>query len=174
MSSQRRLLVVTCIVLAACAHRYVAPPVPNDVAAVVVVPPKNTTGDPLLVAGTSFAERYAFRTPRVTVADVVAAEVEDFLRARGYRLPTSPVGSADAARLEVEIRRWEPDAGTHPEFVIVGMSATLVDAFGRVIWSTRPPVHPIATPGTVVLGDAYEIAARKAVAELLATWSPRG
>lgn len=151
---------------AGCMHPRVAPPPPNDVRTVTVLPPKNLTGDPLTVAGDSVIERYVLRSPRVTVADVLATEAEELLRARGYHV------QADADfRLALEIRRWEPDGGTHPQFVIVGVSATLAEAAsGRVIWSARAPVHPIATPGTVVLGTAYEIAARKVVAELLAAW----
>src|SRR5437667_4590 len=82
------------------------------------------------------------------------------LRARGYRagaagkpLPT------EGNLLDLEIQRWEPDSWTEPTFVIVGVTATLRDgATGRVLWSAHPPIGPVATPGAVVLGSAYEIA----------------
>jgi ABC-type uncharacterized transport system auxiliary subunit len=73
--------------------------------------------------------------------------------------------------LYLEIRRWEPDAGTHPAFVIVGVEATLIDtSTGRTVWTSRPSVHPVATPGAVTLGSAYEIAARKVAEEIFGSW----
>ena len=50
--------------------------------------------------------------------------------------------------LYVAIDRWEPDAPTHPAFVIVALDAALVDsASGAVRWQTRRRAAPIATPG---------------------------
>lgn len=170
----------------------IAPP-PKEVRAVAVLPASNQTGDDLLVAGTSLLERYALHSARVTVADVLTDEAEALLRARGYRVtapsaveaatdghpPESAAAAAQAAAraplegfvLYLEIRRWEPDADTHPAFVLVGAGATLIEVgSGREVWSARPPVHPVPTPGAVTLGAAYEIAARKIVAELFASW----
>jgi hypothetical protein len=54
------------------------------------------------------------------------------------------------------------------------VSATLRDgATGRELWSSHPPIGPIATPAVVVLGSAYTIAARKIITELFASWPPR-
>jgi ABC-type uncharacterized transport system auxiliary subunit len=178
---------------AGCVHRPAAPAPPHDVHVVTVLPPANRTGDGLLIAGTSLLERYAFRTERVTVPDALATETASFLRARGYRVEEpATVESAlhgrapetveeaghavSAAGLEGfalywEIRRWEADADTHPAFVIVGVSASLIDATnGRVVWSVRRPVRPVPTPGAVTLGAAYDIAVQSIVAELLASW----
>jgi hypothetical protein len=171
------------------------PPPPAAIRSVAVLPPNNRTGDGLLVAGASLIERYALRTPRVSVADVLAEEAEDLLQARGYRVapaaavqgatggsaPENPDAAAriaaqghlEGAVLYLEIRRWEADASTHPAFVIVGLAATLIDiSTGRVIWTARPSVHPVATPGAVTLGTAYEIAARKVVEEILTPAQP--
>lgn len=171
-----------------CAERTPIPPPPRDVRVVTVLPANNRTGEDLIIAGASLIETYVLPAARVAVPDVLAAEAGALLRTRGYRVTDAalggraPASAEDAARLAgeralagfvlyLEIRRWEADAGTHPAFVIVGVSAILMDvAGGREVWSARLPVHPIATPGAVTLGTAYEIAARAVVGELLASW----
>jgi hypothetical protein len=158
--------------LAGCTPRPLTPPPPHDVRLVVILPPENRTSDDLLVSGGSMLEKYVFHSDRLTVADILAADTEELLRARGYRagaagkpLPT------EGNLLDLEIQRWEPDSWTEPTFVIVGVTATLRDgASGRELWSAHPPIGPIATPGAVVLGSAYEIAARKIVTEIFASW----
>lgn len=169
------------------------PPSPPAVAMVAVLPPGNRTGDVLLVAGGSVLERYALRSARVTVPDLLQREARDLLRDRGVALvsedvvatamtsgadmPTEAAVTALAnagiagAALRLDVWRWEPDADTHPAFVVVGVEATLIDvASGRNLWHWRPPLHPIATPGAATLGVAYQMASRAAVAELLAAW----
>ncbi len=176
-----------------CVHRPVAPPPPHDVHAVTIVPPANRTGDGLLIAGTSLLERYALHTERFTVPDALAEETASFLRARGYRVTEratvdaalhgrAPGSAEEASRsastagvagavLYLEIRRWEADADTHPAFIIAGVSASVIDvATGHEVWSVRRPVHPVATPGAVTLGAAYEIAVQTVVAEMFASW----
>jgi len=185
----RLAIVVIAATAIGCAPALVPPP--PEVQAITVLPPNNRTGDGLLIAGASLLE-WAFAAPRVTVADVLADETETLLRARGYPVqrraqaatgapPESSAAAAALARrtdlagaaLYLEIRRWEPDVETHPAFVIVGVEATLIDAAtGQVVWSLRPRVHPVPTPGAVTLGTAYEIAARKVAAEVLASWMP--
>jgi hypothetical protein len=178
--------------LLSCTAPPVAPP-PSSVRQVAVLRPANRTGDGLLIAGTSFLERYALATERVTVPDVLAAEARVQLLRRGIdvvppdvvetvtggRAPGSPAvaaeiarnGKLDAAVLYVEVRRWDPDAGTHPAFVIVALEAALVDpATGEVVWEVHRPARPVATPGAVTLGSAYADAARKVIEELFASW----
>jgi hypothetical protein len=153
------------------------------------LPPNNRCGDPLLVSGASFLDRYVFHAGTVTVGDVLAAEVRFQLAERGVAVipqavmaqaidgqaPQSPQaagenvarGKLDALALYLEIRRWEPDAPTHPDFVIVGASASLVDpASGKVVWQLDRPALPIPTPGEVTLETAYETAARKLATEI--------
>ena len=124
--------------------------VPSDLPrTVAVLEPSNHTGDPLLVAGTSFLERYALRTERVTVPDVLASEARLQLERRGFtavppetvegategRAPGSTDSAVAIARhgglvglvLWIDVRRWEPDAPTLPTFVIVGLTAELID-----------------------------------------------
>jgi hypothetical protein len=179
------------LVVAACGRPAAEPPPANIARTVAVLPPANRTGDALLVAGTSVLERYALRTERVTVPDVVASEARVQLARRGFSVvPPDEVeramgghepGSADAAAdmaaqaklgglaLYVEIRRWEPDAPTHPAFVLVALTASLVDpASHRVVWTANRPTAPVATPGEVAIGAAYVTAARKVMEEVLA------
>ena len=170
--------------------------VPSDLPrTVAVLEPSNHTGDPLLVAGTSFLERYALRTERVTVPDVLASEARLQLERRGFtavppetvegategRAPGSTDSAVAIARhgglvglvLWIDVRRWEPDAPTLPTFVIVGLTAELIDSTsGLVRWRAERRPAPVATPGEVNLGDAYLNAARKVMVELLAPLGP--
>jgi hypothetical protein len=162
---------------------------------IAVLPPNNRTGDPLLVSGASLLEKYAMKTARVGVPDVVASEARLQLARRGFevvpeetvdaategRAPGSPEaavelaahGKLDVPVLYLEIRRWEADAPTHPAYVIVGLTAHLVDpSTRRTVWSAERAAHPVATPGEVAIGPAYVTAARKAVEELLAPLGP--
>jgi hypothetical protein len=187
-----RLRVVAAVLLLGCGVAPPAPP-PSTVQRVAVLLPSNRTGDGLLVAGTSLLEKYALKTDRVTVPDVLGAELREQLARRGLavvppevvqsatagRAAGTPEAAAEMARnghldvpvLMVVIDRWEPDAETHPAFVIVALDAALVDpSNGAVLWHAHRTASPIATSGTVNLGSAYEIAARKAAAELLRSW----
>jgi hypothetical protein len=164
-------------------------PAPPRVAKVAVLPVGNRTGDTLLVAGGSVIEKYALGTPRVTVADLLQFEAGQFLRERGVQVadPEALVGVTaervsdlvaalaaakfDGAALRLDVWRWEPDAGTHPAFVIVGLDAVLIDvASGRTVWQWRRPPRPVPTQGAVTLGGADQIAARAAVADVLDAW----
>jgi len=183
------------ILVLGCAHPVIAPPPPELPRTVAVLTPNNLTGDPLLVAGASFFERYATRSARVTVSDVLAAEARLQLERRGFdvvpaetvesgthgRAPGSARAAGELAKqaelpglaLYLEIRRWDPDAPTHPAFVLVGLAASLVDpASGRVLWSADHPVRPVPTPGEVAVGPAYVTAARKVMEELLEPLGP--
>lgn len=182
----RRLLLLA--LLAGCAgDRAMTPP---PLRSLVLLPPANHTSDALVVAGSSLLERYAIRTERVTVADVVAIALRDqFERngmtviptdsAAGDKTPTTPEAAAeiahrshvDAPTLFVAIDRWEPDNPTHPAFVIVAVDATLIEpATGRVLWHRHRAARPVVTPGAVTSGAAHEIAARAIAAELLDGW----
>ena len=183
------------LVLAGACSRPAAPPPPDMVRTVAVLAPANRTGDPLLVAGASFLEKYALKSDRVTVHDVLASEARVQLAHRGFtvvsadevqsatqgRAPGSPEAAAEIASraklaglaLFLDIRRWEPDAPTQPSFVLVGITASLIDpATGLVVWSVERPTSPVATPGEVALGPAYVTAARKVMEELLAPLGP--
>ena len=134
------------------------------------------------MAGASFFEKYATRSARVTVPDVLASEARLQLERRGFdlvsaemveqategRAPGSAAAAGELARhgalpgaaLYLEVRRWDADAPTHPAFVLAGVAASLVDpSSGRVLWSTDRAVGPVPTPGEVALGPAYVTAA---------------
>jgi len=168
-----RLSVAICVVLAACARPAPAPP-PDIPHTIAVLAPSNETGDPLLVAGASFLEKYALATDRVTVPDVLASEAKLQLARRGFTVVSNDeLRNGSGLTLALDVRRWEPDAPTHPAFVLVGIAARLVDpATGRVVWSVERRTSPVATPGEVALGPAYVTAARKVVEELLAPLGP--
>jgi hypothetical protein len=173
---------------AACANPP-APPGLRPGQAIAVLPTNNRCGDPLLVSGASFLDRYVFHAGPVTVGDLLTGEARFQLAERGVavipqatmaqaidgQVPQNPQAAGeiaahaklDALALYLEIRRWEPDAPTHPTFVIVGASASLVDpASGKVVWQLNRAAAPIATPGEVTLETAYETAARKLAAEI--------
>jgi hypothetical protein len=192
----RPLLWLLPILLLGCASHMVAPP-PATIRTIAVLPPNNRTGDPLLVSGTSLLEKYVFRSPSVTVADVLEAEARGELERRGYtvvppqtvaaamgtQVPTSPSDAADlAARgkldgtvLYIEIRQWQPalEESMQPRRVLVALGASLVDvATGHVVWTKRLQLRPVPTPGAVTRTDADMIAVHKVTAELLASWQP--
>ena len=162
---------------------------------VAVLPPSTKTPDQLLVAGSSFLERYATGTSRVTVADVLESEARIQLERRGFdvvapddvdkvtqrRAPSSPESAAEIAAagrlpglsLYLEIRRWEADAPTHPSYILAGARAALVDPTTRaVVWQNERAVAPIPTPGEISAGAAYVTASRKLAEELLAPLGP--
>ena len=188
---RRMLSGAVAVLVLSCTAPQVGPPA--SVRRVAVLQPSNRTGDGLLIAGASLLERYALKTERVTVPDVLAAEARVQLvrrdidvvppdvveNATSGRAPGSPAAAAELARegkldvpvLYLEIRRWDPDAGTHPAYVIVALDASLVDpATGGVLWEMHRPARPVATPGAVTLGSAYIDAAQKVTEELFAPW----
>ena len=187
----RSLACAVALLLAACTRPLLIAPPPATVHTIAVFPPRNLTGSDQIVEGGSLLEKYAFDTPAVTVADVLAADARMKLASRGLtvvapRLVAAAVGlhaptsaqeaakqaaanDVDAAVLFIEIRRWEPDVPFHPSFIIVSLAATLIDATSdKVLWKADLPSRPIATPGVVNPGEASLIAATKAVEMLLA------
>ena len=180
-----------CLVLAAglgCTHS--PAPLLFPVHTIAVLPPNNLTGDPLLIGGASFYEKYVARSDRFTVADALAAAARGQLARRGLtvvppvvvdattggRTPVSAQdagtmasrGGIDTAVLYIEVRRWEADVPFHPGFIIASVGICLLDPSGRVLWTREHPSRPVATPGVVNFGEASEIAAGKLMHEMLA------
>ena len=162
---------------------------------IVVLPANNLTGDPLLVEGSGLIDRYIRRTGKVSVGDVLQSEARFRLQEKGFdvgdwsvqqaafagKVPDSAQAAAALARqagvtkrvLYLEIRRWEPDAPTHPRFVIVALIASVVDpASGQEIWREHRQAAPVATPGSINAEAAYVVAARRVIAEVLAPLRP--
>src|SRR5262249_26148360 len=86
------------------------PPTMQSMSAIVIFPANNRTGDPLLIAGGSFFEKYVVPTERYTVADALAAEARSVLVQHGFGVlaPQAvdvasngqiPASAADAATL---------------------------------------------------------------------------
>src|SRR5207249_11274036 len=138
----------------------------------------------------AFLDRYAFHPETVTVGDVLAGEARAQLAERGFRVtpretvdataeghvPRTPHAAAEIAAhgkldgltLYLEILRWEPDAPVHTTFVIVGLSASLLDTASRnVVWELYRQPAPVATTGEAMLENANANAARMAMTEVL-------
>jgi hypothetical protein len=162
---------------------------------IAVLPVNNLTADPLLVEGASLIDRYIRHADRVSVGDVLQSEARFRLQEKGFdvgnwdaqqtalkgRVPNSRESALELARqsgaksrlLYLEIRRWEPDAPTQTRFIIVAMTASLIDApSGQEIWRQDRTAAPVPTPGTINLESAYVVAARKVIAEMLAPLRP--
>jgi hypothetical protein len=181
------LLLLALGTLVGCAS---APPAPVPVSPTVgVFPPNNLTGDRLMVAGTGLIDRYLRHASLVSVGDVLVSETRSRLEEKGFevagvragRIPQSAQEAAKLASevgltrpvLYLEIRRWEPDAPTQADFVIVGLSMVLIDpSTGTVVWEAHRRAAPVATPGQVTVEAAYVTAARKVVKEMLAPLRP--
>lgn len=193
MNHRSTLYGLLALLLAACTLPSVPPlaPAMESIHTIAVFPPNNRTGDPLLIAGTSFTEKYVLPTERYTVADALAEEARTQLGRHGINMtprelvdaatavqPPSSVQDAAAAAarnhfegtvMYIEIKRWEADVPYHPTFVIASVTVTLVDpSTGRVIWTADHPSRPVPTPGIISLGDAYSVAAHTLVTEMLA------
>ena len=192
MTFRHFLLVLLPVLTLYCTHAPVAPPLPATVRTIAVLPPNNRTGDPLLVESASFWHPYADRPGRVTVADVLAADVRAQLERRGFKVmapeavtaaignqtPGSPEeaaalvarGKLEGGALYLEIRRWDADMSPlHPRRILAAVEAYLIDAAtGQVVWTAHYPLRPVPTPGAITRWVAYTIAARKVAAELLA------
>jgi hypothetical protein len=186
------LAMLTCVV--GCASTRPAPP-PHLGRTVAVLLPNNLTGDPLIVAGAGVIDRYIRHAQQVDIRDILLSEARFQLLNNGFEVvdryavatavhgatPASPESAAalasqggiDALVLYLEIRRWEPDAPVHTAFVIVGLSASLVDpASRRVVWQEERRPAPVATPGEITVESAYVTAARKVIAQMLAPLRP--
>jgi hypothetical protein len=170
-------------------------PLPNSVGAVAVLPPNNRTGEPLLIAGGTLVEQYILRTERVTVPDMLAAEARFQLARRGFAVVAAesveaatggqaPADQQEAATvasrndlgasvLYIDLRRWEPDVMLEPRFIIASLEVVLMDAStGRMLWKADRPSRPVPTYGAINFPQAYAIAARAVIDELLAGLGP--
>jgi hypothetical protein len=162
---------------------------------IAVLPVNNLTADPLLVQGAGLVDRYIRHADPVSVGDVLQSEARYRLQEKGFdvgdwmiqqatlkgRVPASRESALELARqsglksrvLYLEIRRWEPDSPMETRFVIVAMSASLLDVpSGQEIWRQDRAAAPVPTPGTINLESAYVVAARKVIVEILAPLRP--
>lgn len=176
--------------LAGCATPW--PPPPEHLGRkIAVLPVNNRTGETLAVAGSGLIDLYVLHEGEITVSEVLASEARLELQQKGFEVtsqrvvessmkgavPVDPLSAMDEASrgglgtlcLYLEIRRWEPDVPMHPRYVIVGMTASLVDPSTRqVLWHTERRPAPVATLGAVTMEASYVIAVRKVMEEMLA------
>jgi hypothetical protein len=166
------------------------PPPPASVHTIAVFPARNRTADELLISGGTILEKYVFHTARLTVPDVLAAEARTVLERAGYTLVSlelvegatdgqAPASAADAAAvavkhalpgevLYIDLRQWTPDLTYGPSSIIISLHIDLLDsATGRVLWSADHPPRPVQTPGTINFADAYWVAARSVIRQML-------
>ena len=188
MRRQLLLVVAGMLGLAACV-KPPAPP-PKSVHTIAVFPVCNRTGDHLLISGGSVLEKYVFHSDRVTVPDVLAAEARTVLEREGYTVVspelveaasggTAPTSAAQAAALAaqhdlagdvlyIDLRQWEPNLTAGPSSIIISLRIDLVDpATGRTLWSADHPTRPVQTPATINFADAYWVAARTVIRQML-------
>ena len=169
---------------------------PKSVHTIAVLPANNQTGDDLLISGGSVLEKYVFHSARVTVTDVLAAEARSVLERRGYtlvspelvesatrgRVPASAEEAASLASegglagdvLYIDLRQWTAELSDAASSILVSMRIDLIDpATGRTLWSADHPPRPVQTPGTINFADAYWVAARSVVRQLLEPFGAR-
>ncbi|HEY7538653.1 MAG TPA: hypothetical protein VIF11_00825 [Methylomirabilota bacterium] len=194
MTRQTLLTIGLLMMLASCGTGKLSAPL-GIAGSIAVLPVNNLTADPLLVEGASLIDKYIRHADRVSVGDVLQSEARFRLQEKGFdvgnwdaqqaalkgRVPNSRESALELARqsgarsrlLYLEIRRWEPDAPTQTRFVIVAMTASLIDApSGQEIWRLDRVAAPVTTPGTINLESAYVVAARKVIVEMLAPLRP--
>jgi hypothetical protein len=183
---------VAVAMLAGCAT---SSPAPLQISrGIAVLPANNLTGDRLLVQGAGLIDRYVRRAAEVSVGDVLQSEARYQLQQKGFevrelrpqgqaaeRVPASVDAALALARqngvqtnvLYLEIRRWEADAPTHTRFVLVAVTASLLEPVsGREIWHEERRTAPVGTAGVMTVEAAYVVAARKVMAEMLAPLKP--
>ena len=157
---------------------------------ITVLPANNRTSSPLLVEGGSLIDRYIRKVGPVGVAEVLQSEARFQLQEKGFdvgdwnvqqaalegRVPTSRESALALAResgITNRVLYLEPDAPTQTRFVIVALSASVVDAAtGQELWREDRRAAPVPTPGTITLESAYVVAARRVIAEMLAPLRP--
>jgi hypothetical protein len=186
------LLVAAALLMTGCVK---TPPLPPpSVHTIAVFPPYNRTGDDLLISGGSVLEKYVFHTERVTVPEVMAAEARTLLEGAGYTLISpelidaatagrTPLSAREAAAMAaahgvagdvlfIDLRQWTPNLTDGPSAILVSMRIDLVDpGTGRTVWSADRPLRPLQTPGTINFADAYWVAARSVIREMLAPFT---
>jgi len=190
-----RLVLVAIIVLGGLAGCATSQAPLGIAGGIAVLPANNLTGDSLLVEGGGLIDRYIRKAGKVSVGDVLQSEARFRLREKGFdvgdwlaqqtalkgKVPDSAQAAAALAReagltsrvLYIEIRRWEPDAPTHPRFVIVALIASVMDPVsGQEIWREHRHAAPVPTPGAINVEAAYVVAAQRVIAEMLAPLRP--
>lgn len=167
--------------LGACApHR---PPPPPPLTAVALLP---IAGAPDRSAVTGIFTFYSWiAATRAAVPEQLAAALRAALAARGIAVAPAGVAGATSLRqasdavaaahlptpaLFVVIDKWEAENVSAPQYVHVGLDATLIAPSGKILWTTRHEARPVATLNATDLASAYQKAADAVAAWLVGEW----
>ena len=168
--------------LGACAPHRPAPPPP--LAAVALLPVADAPNRSAVTGVFTFYSWIA--ETRAAVPEQLAAALRAALTARGIAVVSADVAPAasvrqaseavaaahlDAPALFVVIDKWEAENVTSPQFVDVGLDATLIAPSGKILWTTRREAGPVATLNAIDLRGAYGKAAEAVAEGLVGGWS---
>lgn len=166
----RKMAPLVLLLALACMHQRAVPPPAATPVTLALTAPRNQTGSELPVTGDWLLERLARGGARVSVADVLAAEMATVLAAHGVAIVSSE--RADVPTLDVVLERWEPEVPSLA-FVRVTIEASLVERRGgRVLWSARRARWMVPTRGAPTAAAASAMAARAVVQALFGAWEP--
>jgi len=151
---------------------------------IAVLPPCDAAGRPLPSAASSDSE---------SLAVVLAAAASEALARNGFdvadpttvqaalkgRTPSSEADAAalaragrlDGAVLFIRLDQWlpNPESTMRIDAVLVALDVTLLDPQnGTVLWRAHRPIKPVPIYGTLIIGQAYVVAANAVMVEVLA------
>ena len=183
------LIIAALLAVSGCGLRQSgSPPVP--VHRVAVLPPCDSAGRPLPSGSGSDSQGLA--DVLTGAARAVLArngfEVDDPVtvdRALHGRLPSDAEDAAaiarasglDGAVLFIRLDRWipNPESTMRIDAVLVALDVTLLDPqSGSALWHAHRPLTPVPVYGTMIIGQAYVVAADAVMAEVLAPLRPSG
>lgn len=177
-------LAATTLLLSGCAAMVAPVSVPSR--RVAVLPPCDAGGRPLSAPADADPSSLG-------LGEVIVSAADAALRQQGFEVvrlgsadtevPESAAAAATIARaagfdgpvLFVRIRRWygTPDSTLRLDAVLVALDAALVDArSGAVLWQVERPTTPTPLYGSLLLGQAYVVAAQQVMADVLKPLHP--
>lgn len=185
MAATRLLAVALALTAAGCGARQ---PTVITAREVAVFPPCDGAGRPLPPAVDAGGESLA---DVLTVAAGAALAHHGFAvmdpglvgRALRGRVPTSAGDAAalaqaarlDAAALFIRLDHWVPvpESTMRIDAVLVGLDLTLLDpASGATLWHAHRTIKPVPVFGSLIVGQAYVVAAESVMKEMLAPLRP--
>lgn len=134
---------------------------------VTVLPPSDAAGHPL-ASGDGNTEG---------LGEVLASAASAALAQNGFTVVSSGTVPAapGGATLSIRLDRWVPvpEQTMRIDAVLVELDVTLANAQDqRVLWHTHRPLQPVRVYGSLMVGQAYEVAANAVMAEVLAPLRP--
>jgi hypothetical protein len=185
IAATRRLVIALAITAAGCA---VQQPTAITARQIAVLPPCDADGRPLPPVGDAGGESL---TEVLTVAAGAALASNGFAvmdpdvvgRALHGGVPASAAdaaalaqaGGIDAAALFIRLEQWVPvpESTMRIDAVLVGLDLTLLDpASGATLWHAHRTIKPVRVFGSLIIGQAYVVAAESVMKEMLAPLRP--